>query len=173
MEVRGNEDNNLIFKRLIDRYHGQLFRIAQKILCETGDAEDVVQGTLMQVWKHINEISIEKLERYLFRAVRLNALKYRARLRRCCSLENISEQVAPVDLNDEPLDEIDPFTLEEALAGLPETQQAVLRMKYYTELTFREIGEVLAISTNTAASRCRYALVNLRKVLMNHRGGES
>jgi RNA polymerase sigma-70 factor (ECF subfamily) len=173
MGVQGNDDKNLIFQNIIDHHQGQLLGIAQKILYGTGEAEDVVQSTLTQVWKHRNEVPAEKLERYLFKAVRLNALKYRARLRRGCSLEDICEQEARADSDGESLNEIDPFILEEALSGLPETQQAVLRMKYYTDLTFREIGKILTISANTAASRCRYALENLRKKLMNHRGGES
>jgi len=44
-------------------------------------------------------------------------------------------------------------------------QQAVIRMKYYAGLTFREIADVLAVSQNTAASRCRYGLAALRHAL--------
>jgi RNA polymerase sigma-70 factor, ECF subfamily len=55
--------------------------------------------------------------------------------------------------------------LERALRGLPETQQAVIRMKYYLGLSFREIADSLSISANTVASRCRYALACLRQTL--------
>ena len=80
---------------------------------------------------------------------------------------------------DQPPDEaeadvgITPDELERALAGLPPTQQAVLRMKYYVGLTFREIGEALSISANTAASRCRYALATLRRTLRGTRNGST
>ena len=61
--------------------------------------------------------------------------------------------------------EIDPWTLEQALQQLPDSQQAVIRMKYYLGMTFKEIGRALSVSMNTAASRGRYALVRLRRLL--------
>ena len=52
-----------------------------------------------------------------------------------------------------------------ALDRLPRDQREVLVMKIWNELTFTEIAEALSISQNTAASRYRYGLVNLRKAL--------
>jgi RNA polymerase sigma-70 factor, ECF subfamily len=51
---------------------------------------------------------------------------------------------------------------------LPRDQREVLVMKIWNELTFAEIGETLGISQNTAASRYRYALASLKKVLQPH-----
>jgi RNA polymerase sigma-70 factor (ECF subfamily) len=48
------------------------------------------------------------------------------------------------------------------LDGLPPEQRAVVHLKIWEQLTFREIGKTLAISANTAASRYRYALDKLR-----------
>ena len=53
---------------------------------------------------------------------------------------------------------IPPGELEMAIGGLSHAQQAVIRLRYYGGLSFREIGNSLGISLNTAASRCRYAL---------------
>ena len=52
-----------------------------------------------------------------------------------------------------------------ALDRLPRDQREVLVMKIWNELTFAEIGEALGISQNTAASRYRYGLGNLKKTL--------
>jgi RNA polymerase sigma-70 factor (ECF subfamily) len=62
-------------------------------------------------------------------------------------------------------DELDPEELEQAIEELPESQQVVIRMKYYMGFSFREIGEALQISLNTAGSRCRYALETLKELL--------
>jgi RNA polymerase sigma-70 factor (ECF subfamily) len=172
MDDEGGEAKIPAFTEIIDRHHRRLINTARKIVNQDVDAEEVVQETLAEVWKHADEIPAEKIERYLFRAVKLNSLKWRARRRKGCSLEEISEPAA-MKGEDGLWNEIDPLTLEKALDGLPETQQAVIRMKYYTELTFREIGRTLSISANTAASRCRYALENLRKNLTQNRGEKS
>jgi RNA polymerase sigma-70 factor, ECF subfamily len=55
--------------------------------------------------------------------------------------------------------------LEAALQRLPLEQREVLALKIWQELTFEQIGEVLGIPPNTAASRYRYALNALRKQL--------
>jgi RNA polymerase sigma-70 factor (ECF subfamily) len=93
----------------------------------------------------------------------MNALKRRARRRRLVSLDGLKE--LPANPDEPESDELDPSVLEDALLGLPPTQQVVIRMKYYLGLSFREIGEALAISQNTAASRCRYGLETLRNAL--------
>jgi RNA polymerase sigma-70 factor (ECF subfamily) len=56
-------------------------------------------------------------------------------------------------------------SVETALGALPEEQREVLVMKIWGELTFSQIGQALAISPNTAASRYRYAIERLEIVL--------
>ena len=55
--------------------------------------------------------------------------------------------------------------LTQALTMLPPEQREVLSLKIAGELTFAQIGEVLSVSQNTAASRYRYALEKLHAVL--------
>jgi len=55
--------------------------------------------------------------------------------------------------------------ISQALRKLPDSQREVLTMKIWAQLTFQEIGEALDISENTAASRYRYALEALRRIL--------
>jgi RNA polymerase sigma-70 factor (ECF subfamily) len=57
--------------------------------------------------------------------------------------------------------------LEAAMKTLPQPQREVLALKVWGELTFEEIGRVLDIPANTAASRYRYGLDGLRKQLGN------
>jgi RNA polymerase sigma-70 factor (ECF subfamily) len=51
------------------------------------------------------------------------------------------------------------------VGSLPHDQREVLVLKIWNELTFNEIAGALGISQNTAASRYRYALANLKKSL--------
>ncbi|KPK79124.1 MAG: hypothetical protein AMJ81_13755 [Phycisphaerae bacterium SM23_33] len=140
----------------------RLVAAARRILDDADEAEDVVQDTLAAVWRRLGEGRIEKLPRYLLRAVRVNALKRRARRIRHRTLDG---QELPAPAEEEDDDGITPATLERAIQQLPPVQQAVIRMKYYTGMTFEEIGRALSVSMNTAASRCRYALGRLRGLL--------
>lgn len=47
---------------------------------------------------------------------------------------------------------------------LPELQKEVLKMRYYQNLSFKEIAELTGVSINTALGRMRYAIINLRRI---------
>ena len=47
---------------------------------------------------------------------------------------------------------------------LPPLQKEVLKMRYYRNLSFKEIAELTGVSINTALGRMRYAIINLRRI---------
>ncbi len=50
------------------------------------------------------------------------------------------------------------------MEALPETQRDVVYMRFFQELSFKEIAELTNVSINTSLGRMRYALINLRKL---------
>ena len=120
----------------------------------------MVQETLVAYLRVARQSPIRAPDAYLARAVRWNAVKCRARRRPHVDLEAVGEPTTAGDPS-----RLHALELERAVAGLPVAQQTVIRLRFYLGLTFREIGNNLSISTNTAASRTRYALANLRRRL--------
>jgi RNA polymerase sigma-70 factor (ECF subfamily) len=51
------------------------------------------------------------------------------------------------------------------LEQLPEDQKEVIKMRFYEDLSFKEISEITGVSINTALGRMRYAVINLRKIV--------
>jgi RNA polymerase sigma factor (sigma-70 family) len=153
------------YQSLADTQRVHLVRRAHTLLGDMAEAEDVVQATLLAVWEKVRQGEIDDAGAYLRKAVEWNSLKRRARRRRTLSLDGLDEIVTAPDIQADDEDEIDPAELETALEGLPQRQQAVIRMKYYTGLTFREIAEAMSIPANTAASACRYGLAAMKKKL--------
>jgi RNA polymerase sigma-70 factor (ECF subfamily) len=51
------------------------------------------------------------------------------------------------------------------LEQLPEDQKEVIKMRFYEDLSFKEISEITGVSINTALGRMRYAVINLRKII--------
>lgn len=151
------------FDSLLSAERPKLVRIASRILCDQHEAEDVVQSTVTIVWSQSERLAPRQLRAYLCRAVELNALKIRARKRMHRSIYDAEEVPAACESMDESISSIDPFELEMAIADLPLSQQTILRLKFYTGLSFRQISEQLKISQNTAASRCRYALAKMKE----------
>ena len=163
MALLGREEE---FQAFVEEHRSLWYRLAYRVLENREEAEDVVQETLAILWEKKNELEIENPAAYAARAVWLNSIKRRSRAKNHLALDSVPE--LPALRNEDSLgnyDELDPEELEQAIEELPESQQVVIRMKYYMGFSFREIGEALQISLNTAGSRCRYALETLKELL--------
>jgi RNA polymerase sigma-70 factor (ECF subfamily) len=65
-------------------------------------------------------------------------------------------------------DQID-TDLRELLRQLPEDQQTVIYMRMFRDMSFKEIADATGVSINTALGRMRYALINLRRLIDQHK----
>ena len=52
--------------------------------------------------------------------------------------------------------------------SLPDNQREVLMMRYYKNMSFKEIADTTGVSINTALGRMRYAILNLRRIAEEH-----
>jgi RNA polymerase sigma-70 factor (ECF subfamily) len=52
--------------------------------------------------------------------------------------------------------------------SLPTAQREVAYMRYYQDLSFKEIAEITGVSINTSLGRMRYALINMRRMAKEH-----
>lgn len=149
----------------IETNRSRLVRIAQSILHDEDEAEDVVQDTLLRAWRRGATHGIDNWGGYVSRAVYWNALKRRARRRSDVSMDGETARGLDVQRTGGEEWRLSPLELERAIGELPVSQQTVVRLRYYVGMSFREVGQTLSISANTAASRTRYALQKLRTAL--------
>ena len=59
--------------------------------------------------------------------------------------------------------------LKNIIVFLPENQQEIIKMRFYDELTFKEIAELTNTRINTTLGRMRYALMNIRKIIAENK----
>jgi RNA polymerase sigma-70 factor (ECF subfamily) len=144
-----------------------LLLFARRWTNSRADAEDIVQEAFVRFWRR-RQHSIEN-RALLYATVRSAALDRlrsdQRRARREAAVardgaEHAEPQFATVDEGQQ--------LLAAAVERLPNEQREVVVLKIWNELTFAEIADVLEISPNTAASRYRYALSALKKILQPH-----
>jgi RNA polymerase sigma-70 factor (ECF subfamily) len=148
-----------------DRLAPRLLLFARQWVGGMTDAEDVVQEAFVRCWRHGGGRNAEN-SALLFAAVRSAALDARRREERRRRRENDAAPVVDIvpfncALEDRELAE----SVQAALHQLPLEQREVLVLRIWAELSFPEIAEVLDIGVDTAASRHRYALGALRKII--------
>ena len=103
---------------------------------------------------------VADLKAYLFASLRHVTARIRRRRHGTAGLEDAAISVAcPLE------DREDAEVLWALVRRLPAEQQEVVAIKTQGDLTFRQIGAACGISPNTAASRYRYALAKLKRML--------
>ncbi|MDE7025236.1 MAG: sigma-70 family RNA polymerase sigma factor [Paramuribaculum sp.] len=72
------------------------------------------------------------------------------------------------NIEDFMIDEQIQCDVRRIIEALPENQREVLVMRYYKDMSFKEIAEATNVSINTALGRMRYAIINMRRIAEEH-----
>ncbi|NLF30258.1 MAG: sigma-70 family RNA polymerase sigma factor [Planctomycetes bacterium] len=154
------------YRQVYDRYGAALFRTAMRLLGSRHDAEDAVQelflGAMVRSRHRLRYVA--DLKAYLFASLRHETARIARRHHGTAAIEDAADDAA------HPPDDRDRAEALWALVRrLPAEQREVLALKTQGDLTFRQIGAACGISPNTAASRYRYALEKLRRMMETER----
>ncbi|MCP5521333.1 MAG: sigma-70 family RNA polymerase sigma factor [Verrucomicrobiales bacterium] len=162
------EQHNLEWRELLEEWGARLLLFARQQTPEPAEAEDLVQEALVRFWKARSRGAAFEPP-LLFTLVRRIAIDRARQLHRRRVQQETLAAEAGVNREgwfDPPLEERERAAcLEAALRGLPGEQREVVVLRVWGGLTFEQVGETLAISPHTAASRYRYALGHMRKTL--------
>lgn len=159
---------------LVRRNLKVVYNFVYRFLGNVGDAEDVTQEVFVKVWRHAKDFHPEaNFKTWLFTVAHRTAidlLRKRKRLVFSDLNSKDDEYVFEETIADDALlpDELfarseDKEFVEKLLMQLSPEHREVLYLRYYEELTFAAIGEVLGKSLNTVKSQHQRALVAVRK----------
>jgi RNA polymerase sigma factor (sigma-70 family) len=146
------------FRELISLYKERLYWHIRKIVISHDDTDDVLQNTFIKVYKNIDKFNQEsKLFSWMYRIATNEAITFinkRAKERKS-TVSDIHEQLAStlesdVYFSGEAIQNI----LQKAIATLPQKQQLVFNMKYFDDLKYTEISEIL--KTSVGALKASY-----------------
>jgi RNA polymerase sigma-70 factor (ECF subfamily) len=165
------------FEALYDRYKDYVYRVAFYTTRNSGDAEEAVQETFLDVLRALDHYRTDgpaRFETWLYR-VTVNRCRSLMRRKRPASAdwEWIVERLERIP---SPHREGDPeanllrgeraAALWQAVDALPESQRMVVFMRYRENLSYEEIAQVLGIKLGTVKSRLYYAHRALREQLV-------
>ncbi len=172
--------DNGAFDILLDRYERKVFTYISYFIRNKEVAEDLFQDTFMRIIANIRNGKYSEQQKFgswLMRVSHNIMIDY---FRHQKNEKNISNDETEVDLfNDIKLADEENIEhqlikqqnikgLQDILKLLPENQQEIIQLRYYQEMSFKEIAALLNCSINTALGRTRYALINLRKLAQEY-----
>lgn len=154
--------------QLFQSYGSLMFHIAFSILKHEQNAEDAVQETLLKMIEKAEKLPLHNaadIRPLLFVMTRNTALDMRRRMQHQFSADmNEEENQNSFLLADSDSDIYQAHELAEMIQKLPETEQQLLWMRFWEQMTYKEIAERLRISEKAANSRVRRTLAHLKQI---------
>lgn len=149
-------------ERIVVERQDWLFRFAYMRIGIREDAEDVVQESLLSVFRRLREqTGIGNVEQYVIRAVSNACTDYfRRKPMQVVTLDKAG-QVSVGEADSQIHEEF--VRISRLLDTLPEEQSEIVRLKCYDDLTFKQIAELQGIPEATAKSRYRYAIIHIQQ----------
>ena len=161
---------------LIERHSKRVRSYIGMMVKDDAVADDIFQETFIKAVKVIDEGRYTDSGKFLSWVLRIAHNRVLDYFRREKANKQINESEAGYDVigtlrfsepttEDEMVHSEMEQTIRNLIDLLPEEQQEVVRLRYYSKLSFQEIAEQTEVSINTALGRMRYALINLRRMI--------
>lgn len=174
--VNGDEE---AFRELVNRHKNKVFTTILLIVKDRYLAEDLLQDTFIKVVNTIKTGRYNEEGKFLPWVLRIAhnlAIDTFRRNKRypVVVLEDGSSLFDSLEFAEDSMEDVhirrdSVNKLKNLIQELPETQKEVLIMRSYLDMSFKEIAETTGVSINTALGRMRYALINLRKKMIENK----
>ena len=173
--VAGNENALSI---LINRHQSKIYGFIYSKIPDRDVCDDVFQDTFVKVIKTLKSNSYNEEGKFLPWVMRIAhnlVIDHFRKTKKMPMLRETEEFSIFSILGDNSqtiegqiISEQVEKDLKKLITKLPDDQQEVLMMRYYQDLSFKEISEITGVSINTALGRMRYAIMNIRKIIKKH-----
>lgn len=168
--------NNRAFDELLARSQDKIFSYIMYVVKDEDLANDLFQETFLKIITKMQNGRYTDSGKFIwwatriahnviidhFRAVKSNKITEQGKDNDLSKLSNNS--LLDINRESELANEQVMKDVKRLMDSLPETQREVVFMRYYQDLSFKEIAEQTKVSINTSLGRMRYALINLRKL---------
>ncbi len=171
-QLKNKKTQEQAFRSLMSLYKERLYWHIRKIVYLHDDADDVLQNTFIKVFKNIHNFKEDsKLYSWMYRIATNEAITF------------INKKAAKqqVDLTELQLNTVSNLTndldytgdeiqlkLQKAIVSLPHKQQLVFNMKYFDEMKYAEMSEILETSVGALKASYFHAVKKIEEFLKTH-----
>lgn len=163
------ETKHKAFECLFDKYAERLYMVARRMVINHDDADDVMQNVWVNIWNHLSEFK---------QASKLYTWMYRITVNE--ALQQIQRNKQSMLLDDEAYNEIlhkqlyngyefngnkIQLALQQAILMLPEKQRLVFNLKYFENLKYEEIKEILNTSVGALKASYHHAVKKIEEIM--------
>ena len=159
------------FTLLMNKYNERIYWHIRRLVVSHDDAQDVLQETFINVYNGLDGFAGDsKLYTWLYRIATNECLRlFRTKKKFLTSYDEINDKLIN-QLHDSSNTDADVILVkfQEAILRLPEKQRLVFNMRYYDELSYEEISQVLNSSVATLKTNYHYASGKIKEFMLNN-----
>lgn len=167
--------NNQAFDMLLQRYQGKVYSYILHIVKNKDVADDIFQETFVKIIMTLRQgryTDTGKFAAWLNRIAHNHIIDYyrQEKSENSVSIDNDDvdmlnrRDLCEANIEDLMVDIQIRDDVRRIIDALPLPQREVLVMRYYNDMSFKEIAEATGVSINTALGRMRYAILNMRRI---------
>lgn len=169
LQFRDERTKQQAFVKILGSYQKKVYWHTRRIVIDHDDADDVTQNTFIKVWENLaNFREDSKLYTWIFRIATNEALAFlnKKRVSTTSSINDIeyalSEKLeAGSYFNGNAIE----LKLQQAILTLPEKQRIVFNMKYYENMKYEEMEDVLGTSVGALKASYHHAVKKIEEIM--------
>ncbi|HKJ77884.1 MAG TPA: RNA polymerase sigma factor [Prolixibacteraceae bacterium] len=169
--IKQEDTKELAFQELVKKYQERLYWHIRKIVMNHEDTDDILQNTFIKVWKNIDSFREESsLFTWLYRIATNESITFLNSKKRkhMLPLTDVSDYLMD-NLTSDPYFEGDRIQMElqKAILLLPEKQRIVFNLKYFEEMKYEDMAQVLDTSVGALKASYHHAVKKVEAYLKN------
>ncbi|MBL7913412.1 MAG: ECF RNA polymerase sigma-E factor [Bacteroidetes bacterium ADurb.Bin397] len=171
-QFRNGDNPNYAFNLLVRKYQQKVYYHVRRIIIDHDDTNDVVQNTFIKAWKGLSNFREDaQLFTWLYRIATNEALTFLKKKRTAFFLPivNVERHLSEKVESDPAMsgDAIE-LKLQKAILTLPEKQRIVFNLRYYDEMKYEEMSEVLGTSVGALKASYHIAAQKIEKYMIGN-----
>ena len=166
---RKSEQVDYAFNLIVRKYQQKIYGVIRRIVLDHDDTHDVMQNTFIKVWKGLPEFRENaQLYTWIYRIATNESLNFLKKNKKNLH-EVLDEQFNSIQVREKFANDPDGESIQRRLQGailqLPEKQRIVFQMKYYDELKYEEMSDILGTSVGALKASFHIAVKKIEDIL--------
>ena len=166
LEIYGSGQREAAFNQIVAKYSEKLYWLVRHFLCSHEDTDDLLQEIFVKVWQSLPSFRGEsKLYTWLYAIATNQALNFlhKQKIRAALNFKSLSAEMEN-KIDEDPYfngDEAQRLLLK-AIGRLPEKQRTVFSLRYFEDLSYEDISEILGTSVGALKASYHFAAEKIK-----------
>ncbi|MEG2219281.1 MAG: sigma-70 family RNA polymerase sigma factor [Muribaculaceae bacterium] len=169
--LRSDETRERGFRILIKQYSDTLYWHIRRIVVSHEDAEDVMQETIINIYKNIDKFQGKSsLATWIYRIATNEAIRLlQSHCKLFQSVDTLSESLCNSLSTENEIDEkAIKIVFQKAILQLPLQQRLAFNMRYYDEMPYEQIAQITGKNINTLKTNYHFAVEKIKKYIKDY-----